>query len=144
MSIKVNKNGKEYPVGVIPSNYIRKVDELEDATFRGSVSVAADGVKTRGTLLNELWEKINPSKLTNLSTLHLGATICQYSLPNNNEYNFGSVVRDSDSITYITTVTVSESNSACERISITSSAVVSYRDLTTNKPNSGTIFKIQY
>jgi hypothetical protein len=29
--MKMNKNGKEYPIGVIPQNYIRKVDELEDA-----------------------------------------------------------------------------------------------------------------
>lgn len=28
MSVKINKNGNEYPVGVIPENYIRKVDEL--------------------------------------------------------------------------------------------------------------------
>ena len=31
MSIKINKNGNEYPIGVIPQNYIQKVDELEEA-----------------------------------------------------------------------------------------------------------------
>lgn len=33
MSIKINKNGKEYPIGVIPQNYIDKTDEMYASNF---------------------------------------------------------------------------------------------------------------
>ena len=51
MSIKINKNGKEYPIGVIPSNYIKKVDELEN----GVVIRTASKNRTFATQLAELY-----------------------------------------------------------------------------------------
>ena len=55
MSMKAIKDGKEYPIGIIPQNYIQKVDKLEkavgglkfkceDVTFTFSNSSASDPV----------------------------------------------------------------------------------------------------
>lgn len=63
MSMKVNKNGKGYPVGVIPQSLYDDVEDLKDAVFKGSVSVTADGNKTYTTLLNELFSNVDMSKI---------------------------------------------------------------------------------
>jgi hypothetical protein len=124
------------------------IDDGEDAVIHPSsddyVEVTADGVKTRGVLLNELFALIDSSKVTDSSMLDIGGAVFQISIIVNSEYRFGSLGVDLNSNTFLTTAIVNASNSKCERITIDSNASAQYRDLTTNKPSNGTKITLYY
>ena len=76
MSVKINKNGNEYPLGVIPQSLYDDVEDLKEAANKGSVSVTADGVKTYSEILDDLYALIDTDKITNISTLQRDSINC--------------------------------------------------------------------
>ena len=75
MSAKFNKNNKSWHVGIVPQQLYDDVEDLKEATFRGSVSVTADGVKTRTQLLDSLHALMDTSKITNDSKIAISSDI---------------------------------------------------------------------
>jgi len=58
------------------------IDEVVAKVDRGSVSVTADGVKTYGTLLNELQALVDYAKVTDYAYLKMGAVVMRVTVVN--------------------------------------------------------------
>lgn len=58
------------------------IDEVVAKVDRGSVSVTADGVKTYGTLLNELQALVDYTKVTDYSYLKIGTVVMHTTVVN--------------------------------------------------------------
>lgn len=142
MSVKINKNGKEYDLGFVPQSLYDDVEELKEAVFRGSESVTADGVKTWETLLNELRAKIDLTKVTIYSVLTWNGDIYSAMYIDNNTLGF-SLSGTSSFISGGTPATVEmlirSSSSQCFVISGTTAT-----DISSNKPTNGTEIALHY
>lgn len=75
----IKKNGTDYPLLTMPNHYPADrvyldgdtTKTVQDAIERGSVSVTADGVKTRAQLYNELFALIDITKVSYNSKLSI-------------------------------------------------------------------------
>lgn len=119
-----------------------RVDTLEGKVDRGSVSVTADGVKTAGALLDELYALIDFSKVTLDVKLQLGNYMCVSSRNSTNECRF-VYTGISTNICIILNLFLISTGSVFRKCEITSSSV-SITNETNDVPDNGTVYTLYY
>lgn len=132
----IDENGNINKVGVIPSNYIRKIDELYSAVFRGSVTVTAtDSTHTQAYWLNQLASVLDYSKVSEQTTLVVEGDVYMCTSYSASSVSFG-LITISNQLPYVVRIRVS-SNSQWERINNGN-----YQDLSNSIITSGKVYKL--
>ena len=138
----INKNGTKHKIGIImPAFY------PASRVTHESVSVTADGTKTWGTLLNELYALVDNTKLTFKTSFLVAA-------PTNNSYSVLSAYT-STSLTFsrnlvatnsrmITTTHYMTASSSAYREALFNTSGNTFSDNTSSVPASGTVLLIYY
>lgn len=83
MSVKINKNGKEYDLGFIPEHYPADrvyldgdvTKTVQDAIERGYVISEKDGTKTWSQVFNTLWANADKTKMTDNAYINIDGDI---------------------------------------------------------------------
>lgn len=144
MSTKINKNGKEFPVGVIPKNYpasnikMANGESVEDAVNKGSKTVtASDSTHTQAYWLNQLASELDYSKVSCDTKLVVEGDIYICTSYSASSVSF-SLISINNQLPYVVRIRVS-SNSQWERINSGN-----YQDLSNSTITSGKVYKLIY
>lgn len=120
------------------------IKEVNAKIDRGSVSVTANGVKTMGTLLNELFALIDNTKVSPNATITLGGDVYHINSRGASQYYFIKILCDGAAL-YTNTFIVNASASkwyydAC----LFSTGAWTTRNDSSNVPTSGTVITLYY
>lgn len=133
-----------------PEEQNRGVIVIKDANpiyvpSNNAVSVTADGVKTWGTLLNELYTKIDVNKIALHSLLVINnASVLGITSINSSALRFDNSV-SLGTATYVSNITISGTLADCKNKSTTiTSNSTSVSDISNNAPDAGDTITLYY
>lgn len=154
MSMKVNKNGKGYSLGFMPEHYPADrvyldgdtTKTVQDAINKGSVTVSVPTGQTWTwqTLLNDLFSKIDLSKINGNSTLweiNPYWSMCHHlERKNNSNVFFSRVLNTSD----LSGATFQLNSSASKKYDFNISSGNTFTDNSSSNVSSGTSLTLYY
>lgn len=120
-----------------------KIDDLDAEVNRGSVSVTADGVKTYGTLLNELQALVDYTKVTDYVYLKIGTVVIHTTTVNTSGSTLvgGSVSLNGDPPHFFAHFFMLTTNDSHYYWADGSTSIT---DRTSSVPSNGTVIKLVY
>lgn len=127
------------------TNVDTELTEIHDDLAEHSVIVLADGVKTYSALLDELYARIDTTKLSSKSTLIINENVFSISrMSAGNNFTFGRVVYGVDNMS-LGSAKLLESGSVYTNVIITYSnnSIANYND-SANVAGNNTVFKVVY
>lgn len=125
------------------------IDELNADINKGSVSVTADGVKTYGALLNELFNLADRDKISSTSALRIYGNNYNYKnyqlfVRYNDRLKFSASDVSGASDVYVESIFLRANNASAYTWSHTKTSGTTFTDETNGVPASGIVFAIFY
>ncbi len=120
------------------------IKEVNAKFDKGSVSVTADGVKTMGTLLNELFALIDNTKVSPNATITRDGDVYHVNGRGATQYYFEKILCDGAAL-YVNSIIINANASRWHYNACTfSSGVWTNRNDTSNVPTNGTTYTLHY
>ena len=130
-------------VGVTDNRDIRLPDKSGTVMVdQGYISVTADGVKSYGQLLNELYALMDISKITIRSIYYDGSSILPIGRKATNDIRYFATYVEIDKV--LSYDVIFKSNDSAIYMSISSGSTTTITNYTNNIPTSGSKFYIYY